>query len=91
VVAIFAGVIIGAVSTMLGVAGGELIIPTLVLLFGVPVKAAGTTSLLISIPMMLVALARHRARGVFQEVTEVRRVVCRWGSARLSGVRRAAC
>lgn len=66
VVAVLAGVIIGAVSTLLGVAGGELIIPTLVLLFGVPIKAAGTTSLLISIPMMLVGLARHRAAGCFR-------------------------
>jgi uncharacterized protein len=31
-----AGLGIGAVSTLLGVAGGELIIPTLVLAFGVP-------------------------------------------------------
>jgi uncharacterized membrane protein YfcA len=70
-----AGVGIGAVSTLLGAAGGELIIPTLVLGFGVPIKAAGTMSLLISIPTMLVGLARHRARGVFQEVSDVGRVV----------------
>jgi hypothetical protein len=31
-------VISGAVSTILGVAGGELIIPTPVLLFGVPIQ-----------------------------------------------------
>ena len=77
--AALAGVIIGAVSTILGVAGGELIIPTLVLLFGVPIKAAGTTSLLISIPTMLVGLARHRARGSFQEVAEPGASSCRRG------------
>lgn len=75
IVAVCFGVGIGAVSTLLGVAGGELIIPTLVLAFGVPIKAAGTMSLLISIPTMLVGLARHRARGAFDDVREVRRVV----------------
>lgn len=70
IVGVIAGVGIGAVSTLLGVAGGELIIPTLVLAFAVPIKAAGTMSLLISVPTMLVGLARHRARGAFQEVRE---------------------
>jgi uncharacterized membrane protein YfcA len=74
-VAASAGVGIGEVSTLLGVAGGELIIPTLVLAFGVPIKAAGTMSLLISIPTILVGLAQHRARGAFQAVRDVRRVV----------------
>lgn len=69
------GVGIGAVSTLLGVAGGELIIPTLALAFGMPIKAAGTTTLLISIPTMLVGLTRHRARGAFQDVRETWRIV----------------
>jgi len=75
IIAACAGIGIGAVSTLLGVAGGELIIPTLVLAFAVPIKAAGTMSLLISIPTMLVGLARHRARGGFQDVQDIRRVV----------------
>lgn len=75
VVAGGAGVGIGGVSTLLGVAGGELIIPTLVLAFAVPIKAAGTMSLLISIPPMLVGLVRHRARGAFRAVRDVGRVV----------------
>ena len=74
-VATGAGVAIGAVSTLLGVAGGELIIPTLELAFGVPIKAAGTMSLLISIAAMLVGLARHRSRGAFQNVRAAGRVV----------------
>lgn len=75
VAALLAGLGIGAVSTLLGVAGGELIIPTLVLAFGVEIKAAGTLSLLISIPTMLVGLARHHALGGFQGVRGVGRVV----------------
>jgi len=56
-----AGGLIGAVSTLLGVAGGELIIPTLVFAFGADVKAAGTLSLLISIPTLVIGLWRHHA------------------------------
>jgi uncharacterized membrane protein YfcA len=75
IIGVCSGVGIGAVSTLLGVAGGELIIPTLVLAFAVPIKAAGTMSLLISIPTMLVGLARHRTRGAFQDVRDIGRVI----------------
>lgn len=74
-VALLCGIGIGTIATVLGVAGGELIIPTLVLLFGIPIKAAGTTSLLISIPTMLVGLARYRASGQFRGMAEVHRIV----------------
>lgn len=74
-VALAAGLGIGAVSTLLGVAGGELIIPMLVLVFGVPIKAAGTLSLLISLPTMLVGLVRHRALGGFRGAGEIGRIV----------------
>ena len=40
-----AGFAIGVVAALLGVAGGELLIPTLVLLFGVDIKLAGSLSL----------------------------------------------
>jgi uncharacterized membrane protein YfcA len=70
-----AGVGLGAVSTLLGVAGGELIIPTLVFAFGIPIKVAGTMSLLISVPTMLVGLTRHRVRGAFHDVRLIGRVV----------------
>lgn len=43
----------------MGVAGGELLIPTLVLLFGVDVKLAGSLSLAISLPTMLTGFARY--------------------------------
>ena len=56
-----AGALIGTASTLLGVAGGELIIPTLVFAFGADVKAAGTLSLLISIPTLVIGLWRHHA------------------------------
>ena len=56
-----AGGLIGTASTLLGVAGGELIIPTLMFAFGTDVKAAGTLSLLISIPTLVIGLWRHHA------------------------------
>jgi uncharacterized protein len=50
---------IGAIAALLGVAGGELLIPTLVLLFGVDIKVAGSLSLAVSLPTMLVGFARY--------------------------------
>jgi uncharacterized membrane protein YfcA len=53
------GFIIGVVASLLGVAGGELLIPTLVLLFGVDIKLAGSLSLAISLPTMIVGFTRY--------------------------------
>ena len=39
------GLVVGIVSSMLGVAGGELLIPTLVFVFGADIRVAGTASL----------------------------------------------
>ena len=47
------------VAALLGVAGGELLIPTLVLLFGADIKLAGSLSLAVSLPTMLVGFARY--------------------------------
>ena len=58
VLGIAAGVIIGVVTALMGVAGGELLIPTIVLLYGTDIKIAGSLSLAVSLPTMLVAFAR---------------------------------
>lgn len=50
-----AGFGIGVVAAVMDVAGGELLIPTIVLLFGEGFKTAGSLSLLASPPTMLVA------------------------------------
>lgn len=75
VLGLVAGLGIGAVSSLLGVAGGELIIPTLVLLYGLDIKQAGSVSLAISIPTILVGLTRYRSRPVFSEVPPERRLI----------------
>lgn len=68
-----AGLAIGAVAAVLGVAGGELIIPTLVLLFGIDIKLAGSLSLCISLPTMLMAFARYRQSDAFTVCSRERR------------------
>jgi uncharacterized membrane protein YfcA len=50
---------IGVVASLMGVAGGELLIPTLILLFGAEVKLAGSLSLAVSLPTMIVGFARY--------------------------------
>ncbi|MDH2354043.1 sulfite exporter TauE/SafE family protein [Bradyrhizobium sp. SSUT112] len=59
VAGIAAGFAIGIVASLLGVAGGEFLIPTLILMFGADVKLAGSLSLAVSLPTMLVGFARY--------------------------------
>ena len=61
---VVAGFVIGIVAALLGVAGGELLIPTLVLLFGVDIKLAGSLSLAVSLPTMLVGFPATAGIGV---------------------------
>ncbi|MER8505329.1 sulfite exporter TauE/SafE family protein [Mesorhizobium sp. M0894] len=56
---IIAGFATGVVASLLGVAGGELLIPTLVLLFGIDIKLAGSMSLAVSLPTMMVGFTRY--------------------------------
>ena len=59
VAGVAAGFFIGLVASVLGVAGGELLIPTLVLLFGTDIKLAGSLSLAVSLPTMIVGFTRY--------------------------------
>ena len=77
-----AGAAIGLASSLLGVAGGELIIPTLVFGFGLDIKAAGTASLLVSLPTVAVGVLRFRAQGAYRDGAMLAgRWRCRWRSA----------
>lgn len=64
--AMLAGLLVGAVSSLLGVAGGELIIPILIFLFGCDIRTAGTASLLISTPIVITGIARHWLTGHYR-------------------------
>jgi uncharacterized membrane protein YfcA len=65
VAGIVAGFLIGVVASLMGVAGGELLIPTLILLFGADVKLAGSLSLAVSLPTMLVGFGRYSRDDTF--------------------------
>jgi uncharacterized membrane protein YfcA len=64
--AIVAGLVVGAISSLLGVAGGEFIIPILIFFFGADIRTAGTASVLISIPIVLTGVARHWLTGHYR-------------------------
>lgn len=69
VVDIAAGILfglgIGMISSLLGVAGGEVIIPTLVFAYGADIKVAGTASLIVSLPTVAVGIARYARRAAY--------------------------
>ena len=72
IVGAIAGFAIGIVASLLGVAGGELLIPTLVLLFGIDVKLAGSLSLAVSLPTMFVGFARYSRDRSFAVLVQQR-------------------
>ena len=85
IVEIIAGILIGIVSSSLGVAGGEFIIPTLIFIFGIGVKIAGTASLLISLPTVLVGLFRYHRTGNFFNREDVSNIVIPMGAGSVIG------
>jgi uncharacterized protein len=64
VIGVALGLCIGTASTFLGVAGGELLIPTLIFVFGADIHTAGSAVLFISIPTVCVGLFRYSRRGL---------------------------
>lgn len=77
---LLAGFGIGMVAALLGVAGGELLIPTIVLLYGLDIKLAGSLSLVVSLPTMLVGFARYSGSDAFAVLRE-ERALFRWMAA----------
>jgi len=70
---IVAGLVIGVVASLLGVAGGELLIPTLILLLGADIKLAGSLSLAVSLPTMIVGFTRYSRDQSFAVIRSNRR------------------
>lgn len=70
VVGIVAGFFIGVVASVMGVAGGELLIPAIILLFGVDIKLAGSLSLAVSLPTMIIGFARYSKDQSFKIIAE---------------------
>jgi uncharacterized membrane protein YfcA len=80
-----AGFAIGIVAALLGVAGGELLIPTLVLLFGADIKLAGSLSLAVSLPTMLVDFTRYSRDRSFVVLGENRGFVLVMAAGSIAG------
>jgi uncharacterized membrane protein YfcA len=70
--AIGAGV--GLVSSVLGVAGGELLIPVLIFVFGADIKTAGSLSILISVGVVVAGLWRYHRMGAIPQGRGVQRI-----------------
>lgn len=82
---VFLGLVIGAISGLLGVAGGEVIIPTLILGFGAPIKSAGSLGQMVSIPTVLTGFARHYRAGALDSRELVLRLVVPMGFGAIVG------
>jgi uncharacterized membrane protein YfcA len=79
------GFVIGAISGLLGVAGGEVIIPTLIFGFGAPIKAAGSLSQMVSIPTALTGFVRHYRAGALNDREIVLRLILPMGLGAIAG------
>ena len=88
------GVGIGLVSSVLGVAGGELLIPTLLFIFGADIRTAGSASLLIAVGFVLTGLWHYWRMGAIPQGRGVQRITAAmsagfhpWGNRRRLGRR----
>ena len=84
-VGVAAGVGIGVVAALMGVAGGELLIPAIVLIYGIDIKIAGSLSLAVSLPTMLVAFARYSQDQAFAVLRANTRFVAVMSAGSITG------
>lgn len=82
--AVVTGFLIAAISVGIGVAGGEMRIPLLMYLFSLPIKTAGTISLLVSIPTVFSGALTYRSYGYLPLKSIIIAVIMSVGS--LSGI-----
>ncbi len=76
---------IGVVASLMGVAGGELLIPTIVVLFGTDIKLAGSLSLAVSLPTMIVGFTRYSRDQSFGVIRAERRFLLVMAAGSLAG------
>jgi uncharacterized membrane protein YfcA len=79
------GLAIGMISGFLGVAGGEDIIPTLIIGFGASIKAAGSLSVMVSIPTVVTGFVRHYRAGALGDREIITRLVMSMGLGAVAG------
>ncbi len=85
ILGVAAGLGIGLVSSLLGVAGGELLIPTFMLLYGVDIKLAGSLALAVSLPTLVVGLLRYRRSDDFPVIRRERRFLAAMATGSILG------
>ncbi|TZG34245.1 sulfite exporter TauE/SafE family protein [Agrobacterium sp. B1(2019)] len=83
---VIVGLAIGFVASLLGVAGGELLIPTFVLVFGADIKLAGSLALAVSLPTMIVGFARYSRDQSFIVIRNNRMFLLVMGVGSILGV-----
>lgn len=71
---VVAGLGIGLIRSLLGVARGEFLIPTFMLAFGADVATAGTASLLVSLLTVAVGVSRFARQGAYGDRAEILRI-----------------
>ncbi len=69
----------------LGVAGGELLIPTLIFVFGADIHTAGSAVLFISIPTVCIGLLRYGRMGMLPDRSTLLRIGTPMGIESLVG------
>ncbi len=79
------GIAIGMVAALLGVAGGELLIPTLMLIYGADIRSAGTASLMISIVTMLSGVWRYHRLDALPDKRSLQTVAVPMGLGSIIG------
>ena len=72
-------------SSVLGVAGGELLIPTLLFIFGADIRTAGSASLLIAVGFVLTGLWHYWRMGVIPRGRGVQRITAAMSAGSILG------
>lgn len=84
-VSVAVGFGIGVVASIMGVAGGELLIPTIVILFGADIKLAGSLSLAVSLPTLIIGFTRYSRDQSFSIIRSERRFLALMATGSLVG------
>jgi uncharacterized membrane protein YfcA len=79
------GIGIGLVSSVLGVAGGEFLIPSLMFIFGADIKTAGSASILISLGVVLMGIWRYWRLGAIPSGRGVQRLTAAMSAGSIVG------
>jgi uncharacterized protein len=79
------GAAVGMVSSIAGVGGGQLMVPTIAAVLGADIKTAGTASLFINLPTVILLVARYAQGGAYSEGRVLRDTVLPMGGASCVG------